>query len=137
MSPGQSVVPDAGEGVEFREHAHGRSTAPICGHECRGHLSHSPLDSEALGLQVKGPFKTPEDRIGFAGWWGQPTDRSLRDEFGCSEHDGVASDVIVPALSGTDLILAANERILVKSGSVIRSTGGNNARDTLVIGDDS
>lgn len=36
----------------------------------------------AAGVQLKGPLGCPDDRIGFAGWWGEPSDSRLRDEYG-------------------------------------------------------
>jgi len=36
----------------------------------------------AFGTQIKDPFGHEDDRIGLGAWWGDPTDRSLRDETG-------------------------------------------------------
>lgn len=36
----------------------------------------------ALGLQVKKPFGFTHDRLGIGGWWGDPTNTTLRDERG-------------------------------------------------------
>lgn len=36
----------------------------------------------AAGIQIKEPLGCADDRIGFAGWWGDPSDPALRDEFG-------------------------------------------------------
>ena len=36
----------------------------------------------AAGAQIMSPFEHPDDRIGIAGWWGEPSDSSLRDEYG-------------------------------------------------------
>jgi len=36
----------------------------------------------AIGAQLKGPFSHPDDRIGVAGWWGDPNGKASRDEYG-------------------------------------------------------